>query len=192
MRRIAKRVFPVSEKSLLTLAIILSCICWLSVFAACSSSTSSTKIPPTLPSEYYHCIETTPLDLINVYFGNLHYYYSDGLMANGDADLANAQANYDNQYFVCKVLPVTDWMVTELDKGSIHVNGGIKCLLVNPNDMKQFKLGDNIDIVGLNTGITSLNPPGLLFKDCYVLPVDAIQLPLGGGPGFTSAPITIF
>ena len=147
---------------------------------------------PTLPIEYYNCIETSPLDLINVYFGTLYYYFSIGLETNGNNELANAEATYDNQYFVFKHLQVADWMVAELNEGWIYAGSGIKCVLVNPNDMKRFKLGDNIDVVGLNMGIISLNNPGLLFKDCYVLPAGAIQLPLSGGPGFTPAPISAF
>jgi hypothetical protein len=191
MRQLTERLLPVSGKSLRMLAIVLGCICWLWGFASCSSPTLSAKIP-TLPPEYYNCIETTPLDLINVYYGTLYYYFSLGLNTTGNNDLSNAEATYDNQYFVFKSLPVTDWMVTELDQGWIYIGSGIKCILVNPNDMKKFKLGDEIDVVGFNTGIISLSTPGLLFKDCYVLPAGAIQLPLSGGPGFTPAAISIF
>jgi len=186
LKQLTNQVLPVYEKSLRRFAITLGCICWLWCFASCSPPA---KIP-TLPPEYYNCIEAKPLELINVYFGTLYYYYN--LNLEGDISLANAKAIYDNQYFVFKSLPVTDWMVAELDQGWIYTGSDIKCILVNPNDMKKLKPGDTIDVVGFNTGITSINPPGLLFRDCYVLPADAIQLPLSGGPGFTPAPISIF
>ena len=172
-------------------AIVVGCICWLCGSAACASP-SYAKIPPTLPPAYYNCIEAKPLELLNVYFGTIFYFYSVGLVANGNDDLLIAEAAYDNQYFVFKHLQVADWMVAELDQGWIYAGSGIKCILVNQGDMKKFKLGDYIDVVGLNAGITSINPPGLLFKDCYVLPAGAIQLPLSGAPSLTPAHITVF
>jgi hypothetical protein len=175
-----------SGRSLRLRAIVSASICGLWVLAACPSPA---KVP-TLPPEYYNCIEAKPLELLNVYFGTLYYWYSYAL--ENDSSLADAQSTYDNQYFVFKNLGVADWMVADLEQGWIYIGSDIKCILVNPNDMKQFKTGDKIDVVGLNAGITSIRPPGLLFKDCYVLPAGAVKLPLSGAPGFTPAPISVF
>ncbi len=179
-------------KFLRVVAVVSGCVCWLWGLAACSSPPSSSAAPPTLPPQYYNCIEANPLELLNVYFGTLFYYYSAGLVAKGNEDLEIAEATYDNQYFVFKHLIVADWMVAELDQGWIYAGSGIKCILVNPKDMRKYKPGDYIDVVGLNTGITAIDPPGILFKDCYVLPAGAIDLPLSGAPSLAPAHITVF
>ena len=160
--------------------------------AACASPASSVTAIPTFPPAYYNCIEANPLELLNVYFGTLYYFYSGGLVANGNEDLVIAEGAYNNQYFVFKHLQVADWMVAELERGWIYAGSGIKCILANPADMKQFKIGDYVDVVGLDAGVITINPPELLFTGCYVLPAGAIPLPASGAPSLTPAHITVF
>jgi hypothetical protein len=130
--------------------------------------------PPYLPAEYYDCTEVTPLDLVNTYF-------------SGYANASHAEVEYNNRYYVFKNIPVRDWVIQDLDKGWIWVGSGVKCLLLNAEEMKRFKTEDKIDVVGFNTGVINYQTPGLLFKDCYVLPAGSVQLPAGSGGGFVPA-----
>ena len=130
--------------------------------------------PPYLPAQYYDCTEVTPLDLVNTYF-------------SGYADASHAEVEYNNRYFVFKNIPVRDWVIADLDQGWIWIGSGVKCLLLNPEDMKRFKMEDKIDVVGFNTGVIDYKTPGLLFKDCYALASGSVQLPAGSGGGFVPA-----
>ena len=126
------------------------------VTLSCNQKAFIIQPPPFLPPECYNCTEVTPLDLVNTYF-------------SGYANAASAEVQYNNRYFVFKNIPVRDWVIAELDKGWIWVGSGIKCLLLNSDDLKRFKTEDKIDVVGFNTGVISYQTPGLLFKDCYAL-----------------------
>ena len=75
-------------------------------------------------------------------------------------------------------------MIADIAQEYIWVGSGIKGILANPENMKRFKLEDRVDVVGLNTGVISYQTPGLLFKDCYVIPTESIQLPASGGGAF--------
>ena len=58
----------------------------------------------------------------------------------------------------------------------------IDCYLLHPSDMKRYKVGDKIDVVGLNTG-PAMGLAGLVFKNCIVLPAGSVQLPAPGSGG---------
>jgi hypothetical protein len=59
---------------------------------------------------------------------------------------------------------------------------------VNLDAAKKLVSGDRVDIVGICVGRDTTISPGLVFKDCYVLPTGSIQLPApGGGMTFTSS-----
>ncbi len=151
--------------------IVLLCLL-LILIGACTKPLFVADLPLYLPTQYYNCMEATPAELVGSYF-------------SGYTNASYAEAQYNNQYFVFKNLPVKDWMIADLDKGYIWLGSGVKCELVNPADMKKFKLDQKIDVVGLNTGVISYKSPGLLFTNCYVMPAGSIQLPIGTGGGFS-------
>jgi len=122
--------------------------------------------PPYIPSGYYDCIETLPVDLVHAYFA-------------GYGEIWSALENYNDKVFVFKNLLVDEWMVYELDKGILWLDL-IKCYLANPEAMDNYKLGDRIDVVGFNQGPDNIKVTGLTFRDCYVLPPGAIALPAEG------------
>ena len=144
------------------------------VAAGCSKQAYMANLPPFLPPQYYDCIEVTPMDLVTSYF-------------SGYTNASAAELAYNDKYFVFKKLHLKDWMITDLSQGYIWAGSGIKCELVNVDDMKDFEIDDQIDVVGYNAGVTSYEIPGLLFKDCYVLPTGAVKLPAVGGGGFNPA-----
>jgi len=164
---------PVRSPSKL-LVIPLAAIMLMSSLASCKDDAFAAVPPPYLPAAYYACTEVTPLDLVNCYF-------------SGYANATSAEVQYNERYFVFKRIPVKDWVIADLDQGWIWVGSGIKCLLLNPDDMKRFKLEDKVDVVGFNTGVITYKTPGLLFKDCYVMSAGSVQLPAEGSAGFTPA-----
>ncbi len=160
------RLFSCSVVLLLLLSLLLG-------ISACKAQAFAVQLPPFLPPEYYSCLEAGPAELVGSYF-------------SGYTNASYAEAQYNNQYFVFKNLPVKDWMIADLDKGYIWLGSGVKCELVNPADMKKFKIDERVDVVGLNTGVISYKTPGLLFTNCYVMAAGSVQLPAAGGGGFSA------
>jgi hypothetical protein len=143
------------------------------IFAGACRRTTLTR-PPFIPPDYLNCIEVTAKDLLDS-------YYTPYM---GVTNIEMAQAKYNNLIYVFKNVLVKDWVIADLDKGWIWVDR-IRCVLANINDMKQFKVGDKIDVIGLNKGIIS-NPstqPGLLFDGCIVIAAGTVALASGGGSG---------
>jgi len=175
MKRFIMRTDPASRKNLLTIVLMITCIALVWGSGACASSPMAfaRAFPPMIPAECYNCIEVLPQDLNTSYF-------------SGYANSAQSEALYNNQYFVFKDLVVKDWVIQDIDEGVLWAGSGIKCILVENEYSKNLKLEDRIDVVGLNTGVISYETPGLLFKDCYVLPAGALKLPSGAGGGFSA------
>jgi len=132
---------------------------------------------PSIPSAYYSAIEANPQELIFAYF---YAGFADYI------DIREPKDRYNNKYFVFKNILIDDWTVRELDKSRLWLDL-IKCPVVNIGVMKDYKVGDRIEVVGLNLGPEDDHTPGLTFRDCYVLPVDAIGLPVEGGPAVVPA-----
>jgi hypothetical protein len=141
----------------------------ISSFAGACATTRQLAAPPYIPGNYYNCIETYPQELVHAYFA-------------GYGEIWGPKAMYNNKVFVFKDNLIDEYMIRELDKGWIWLDL-IKCPLVNLDDMKQYKLGDRIDVVGLNLGPEDDDIPGLTFTDCYVLPCGSLKLPAEGDGG---------
>jgi hypothetical protein len=123
--------------------------------------------PPYLPPEYYACTEVEPQALINVYF-------------TGYGDFTKMEAMYNDVMYLLKDIPVDERMFLGLEEGYIWVDQ-IKCYLLDPDVMNDFKPGDKIDVVGLNDGPTSYFIAGLTFIECIVLPAGKISFASGEG-----------
>lgn len=128
------------------------------------------NFPPNIPPEYFNCLEANPTDLLNAYFGH-------------NVDIKQSENTYNEQVFVFKNIVVKDWVVKDLSQGWIWVST-IKCMVSNLNDMKDYKMGEIIDVVGRNKGVISLTPSELLFEGCIVMPTGSVVLPVGGGKAF--------
>jgi hypothetical protein len=118
-------------------------------------------------------VEVTSTDLINSYF---HPYFN----------IVDAENKYNNLVFILKNIIVRDWVIADLKHGWIWA-GGIKCMLMNIGDMKRFRIGDRIDIVGRNAGVISRTPPGILFQECVAMPTGTFAIPVTGGAAFVPA-----
>jgi hypothetical protein len=134
-------------------------------------SAPAPAIAPYIPAAYYQCIEVLPTDLQNAY----HTAYGNH---------AEAQVMYDGKTFLFRNLLVDQYMLSELDKGYIWADL-TNCPVVNMDYAKTLKPGDRIDIVGICLGLNLTAKSVLAFKDCYLLPTGALQLPAPGGATFS-------
>ena len=134
------------------------------VTASCANRTYILNPAPFLPPEYYLATQVEPKALVNVYF-------------SGYGDFTRIEAMYNDAVYVFKDVLVDKRMFIGLNEGFIWVDQ-IKCYLIEPSDMKNYKPGDKIDVVGLNKGPTSYYIAGLTFKNCYVLPAGRVALPV--------------
>lgn len=135
----------------------------------CAKRTLVLSPPPFLPPEYYNATQVEPKALVNVYF-------------TGYGDFTRTEAMYNDAIYVFKDILVDKRMFIGLDEGFIWVDQ-IKCYLVEPGDMKNYKPGDKIDVVGLNKGPTSYYIAGLTFKNCYALPAGRVAIPANPDAG---------
>jgi hypothetical protein len=154
------------KKTTILLSNILM-ICILSATAGCGSRTLMINPQPFLPADYYNCTQVEPKDLVNIYF-------------TGYGSFTTTEAMYNDVIYVFKNVLVDKRMFIGLNEGFIWVDQ-IKCFLINPDEMKHYKAGDRIDVLGLNKGPTSYYQAGLTFKNCYVLPAGRVALPANPG-----------
>jgi hypothetical protein len=151
------------------LLIFMVLIILMLVTASCANRTYILNPAPFLPPEYYLATQVEPKALVNVYF-------------TGYGDFTKTEAMYNDAVYVFKDVLVDKRMFIGLNEGFIWVDQ-IKCYLVDPDDMKKYKAGDKIDVVGLNKGPTSYYIAGLTFKNCYALPAGRVAIPASPGTG---------
>ena len=135
----------------------------------CTSVNAAPKVP-FIPPEYYNCTPVTPQALCDAYYSRY-------------ANLQTASLSYNGEFFVFKDLEVTSLMLKTVDQGYILAGNLIQCSCTNLNDLKHFKIGDKIDVVGIDQGAIMGVPGGLAFSDCIILPAGSLQLPAPGGGG---------
>jgi hypothetical protein len=138
------------------------------------STTATTPSPrnvPFLPAAYYRCISVFPIDLETAFYG---LCWSD----------PNADATDDGQVFALKDLIVDAWTIKDVNNGWLWADQ-IKCPIININDAKALTLGNHVDIVGICVGheVSQNGVDYLLFRDCYVLEANSVQLPAPGEGG---------
>lgn len=139
--------------------------CMVILPSACSRATATTV--PFIPSEYFNCTDVAPQALYDQYYACW-------------SDFGEAEDQFDNTYIVFKNIALTNDMFKYLNQGNLWVlPSEIDCYLLNPSDMRRYKAGDKIDVVGLNTGPVN-GLAGLVFKNCIILPAGSVQLPAPG------------
>jgi hypothetical protein len=139
-----------------------------------TTTAASPDIVPFIPPAYYQCAEVLPMDIERSFYSEY-------------GNTAGASAVYGGAVFVFKNLLVDTYMTREVNKGWLWADLTL-CPIVNLDAAKKLVSGDRVDIVGICVGRDTTISPGLVFKDCYVLPTGSIQLPApGGGMTFTSS-----
>jgi hypothetical protein len=148
-------------------AIMVCTLLVLTVSAGCKPNPP--VAPPAVPAEYYNCTEITPQILCDAYY--TRYFI-----------ITEAEFRYNGLYFVFKNVNVTDLMFKHIDEGYVWADNLIQCFCTNASDLRHFKVGDKVDIVGKNDG-TIRDKLGLMFSGCISLAPGSVQLPAPGGSG---------
>jgi hypothetical protein len=99
-------------------------------------SDTSAIILPYIPPGYYTCIQANIDDLLKAYF--THY-----------GNLSDAEMAYDNKIFVFTGIAVQPSMIINEDT---FVYSTAVFFPLEKNSVKNLKVGDIIDVVGVNTG----------------------------------------
>jgi hypothetical protein len=133
------------------------------IVAAASSCRPPFSAPPEIPASYYQCQSVDPVALASSYYSRY-------------MDKAVAKASFDNHILIIKGIELSDYQVTCLRNHNYIWVDLIKCMVGNKEYSSRFKVGDMIDVVGVNKGDT-MDFMGLLFTDCYLIPSGSLQLP---------------
>jgi hypothetical protein len=146
-------------------ALVFSC---LLVLPACAKANQAAPLP-SLPPAYYACTESTPIDLMNAYYG--HYFA-----------IAGAEIVLKDRVFVFKNIAVTAAMAQHATDEYVWISeGSIKCYFASAGEHARLKAGQAVDVVGVNGGMCPDYAGTLYLKDCFFLPSGAVKLPTEGG-----------
>ena len=138
------------------------------VTALCSCSQHAPVTIPYIPPSYYDCIASMPSDLVAAYYSSY-------------ANTAYAQQNYNGQVFVFHKILVNEYMLRYKAQDYLETST-IKCEALYHNSIDSLRVGEAIDIVGINEGAPQGTPAGwLLMTGCVFLPAGSVQLPAPGG-----------
>lgn len=150
---------------------LLSAVLVLLAASACTKVTL--EVAPTIPVNYYKCIQATPDDLEKAYFSNY-----------GNRDLA--EMNYNGQVFVFKSLIVTELALQQFNDLEYIWFGVVKCVPLDSGSFCPLKLDMHIDVVGVNQGVPDEADMkcSLLMTDCIFMPAGSLALPAGYAPAF--------
>lgn len=144
---------------------------------ACKSEegfTALSEVPPYIPPEYYSCVEISAYEMAFTYWSP----YSQRLREEGSPIPGEA---YRGSTFILKNYLVTDYVLRDKANGFIWIDM-IKCYPLNPDSIKNVKLGTMIDVVGINMG-PELEDYGdyadgnLIFNDCVFLAAGSVKIP---------------
>lgn len=144
---------------LFILALLGSCAC---------TRVSAAQNLPFIPPSYLNCLVVTPQQLVDAYGrGNI-------------VKLNEAKPRYNNSIFVFQNIKITESMYLHLDEGYLWVEGDyIKCYLLDAKTLRLHRVGDRVDILGLNQG-PLMNEAYLVFNNCIILPAGYAQFPVDG------------
>jgi len=167
--------------------LVITLVSGLSFLTGSCKTTAEAKVPY-IPPSYYACIPVNIEDLIKSYF-----WPSGNLYLAGQA--------YNNQIFVFYSVRVIASML--VDDNTLNY-GNAQFIAMQPGAVGKLKVGDLIDIVGINRGPMPLaegqplsdwfDSDGrpiknqvngwLYFTECIFLPSGSVQLPAPGGAAF--------
>lgn len=156
---------PVLQFVLAVAFAILSLLCF--PFVGCGQEASTTI--PLIPPLYYSSTEVAPGALAHEYW-------------NPHLDVPSAKLLYDGRIFIFKNILLDDTALKHKKEGYLRLEM-VKAYITNTNYLARLKVGDLVDIVGINGGVAS-DFVGLNFIDCIVLPASSVQIPIGGTSAF--------
>jgi len=160
-------LFPVTWKVKIPSTYLLAAWALAAVLIFCACTENYLMAPPALPPAYYDCVEASPQQLVDAYYAPY-------------ADINGAQRLYAGKVFVFKNIELTHEMLRDAGEGYIWAGGSVvKCYCLNIGELKRYRAGDRLDIIGVNKGISD-NSSVLVFTDCYVMPAGTVALPASG------------
>ena len=151
-------------------SILLVTTFFLAIAGGCAEKNQA--IVPFIPPNYYNCLEVGPDAILTAYYSTTYGNYSVSCQS------------YNDTPFIFKKIVVDQTMLLHKDEDTFMVST-IKCTALQHGAVDKLKVGNVIDIVGMNRGPLPDNPGWLLMTDCIFLPADSIQLPAPGGATFT-------
>ena len=162
MNKLAKRYILVSGVCLTLLFSVLG-------ITGCSQKSLS-NVVPYIPPAYYGSTLIMPFDLANAYWSPY-------------ITRRDAERNYNGQMYVFKDYKVTRQTLSTAGKGYVWVDL-VKAYPLNPANLAQLKVGDEIDVVGVLAGPCKDFPNTLTFSGCVFLPTGFANLPVGDSSPF--------
>ena len=138
----------------------------LAVTGATSCSITPANVLPYIPPTYYSSTLIMPFDLA-------HAYWSPYISRE------YASKDYEGKVYVFNKFKVTPDTLRTVKKGYVWVDL-IKVYPLDPANLKQLKLGEDIDVVGVLAGPCYDYANTLIFRDCVLLPDGYTKLPVGG------------
>ena len=127
---------------------------------------------PYIPPSYYECTAITSADLMSYY-----YYY------NRYAPAPNVEQEVNNHLFVLKNMLVTDSALKYATSKYIWMDGIIQCYFLAQGTADTLRVGERVDVVGVNTGVGKDYAGTLIFTGCIFLPAGRVQLPAADSGG---------
>ena len=169
------------------MVLVISLVSGLALLTG-SCKTATEAIVPYIPPSYYACLQVSIDDLLKWYF--THY-----------GNLYQAEQTYNGQIFVFNGVRVMASML--VDDNTFHFSSA-EFIAMQPGAVGNLKVGDIIDIVGINRGPMPEAEGQLLsawfdengtpkiafvlgwlyFTDCIFIPSGSVLLPAPGAPAF--------
>jgi hypothetical protein len=153
--------------SLLLAAILIGLI----PVAGCSRA--SLETPDYIPPGYYASLDVHPDDLLRAYF---HPNFGD---------VVQSDLNFKNLPVVFKNVAVNEIMIRDSAQDIFYISS-VKCTPLETGVVATLKVGDLIDIIGINRGVWPEYPGWLSFTECVFPPAGTVQFSQGG-PVFAPA-----
>jgi hypothetical protein len=142
---------------------------------SCSGQMKPTPIEQYIPAGYYNCSVTTPADLCRAYFGRYH-------------NISAAQAEFDNQIFVFKNVVITGDELKYATDDYLWLDNIIQCYFLTSGNLQRLKAGDEVDVVGVDAGLSKDYKNLLVFTGCIFLPAGSVQIPAPGSSSLVIPP----
>jgi hypothetical protein len=154
------------------LALLLVTVLPAAMQASCAGNAQVAIVQPYIPPSYYNCSVTTPATLCHAYYGRYN-------------NIATAEEEFNNQVFVFKDLTITDTELKYATNDYLWLEGIIQCYFLTKGSASNLKIGEKVDVVGINTGQSKDYKNLLVFTGCIFLPAGSAQLPAGGNSALT-------
>jgi hypothetical protein len=139
--------------------------------AGCSRTTLET--PDYIPPGYYASLDVHPDELLKAYF---HPNFGD---------VVQSDQNFKNLPVVFKSVSVNEIMLRDSAQDIFYISS-VKCTPLEAGAVSALRVGDLIDIIGINRGPWPEYPGWLSFTECIFPQAGAIQFSQGG-PVFAPA-----